>query len=390
MLNPTQLTSRLFGSVVVVMVLVFGALISSWFGMDAEEGGKQAVFEASTLARHALEAKSLAAGLTAAQSVYALDVLRDSASANREPYQLVLGQLRSRLAAFDEAGLPVNEQALLRAARRAMDRFQTLDVEINATLRRGAPEDKLDAAAYIVDGASAQVLHVSELVSALAGAIVRRAEDASENASIASYHARILLIAFGGSSLLLALILARVLTESMAKRAELMERLEQLARTDSLTGVPNRRVWDEELAKGLERARRTGVRCTVGIIDLDHFKLFNDTNGHVQGDALLTRIAQLFSAQLRSGDLMARYGGEEFAVLLHECDVAEAAQLFNRLHEASPAGQTFSAGLSDTDGKEHESEVVRRADEALYRAKASGRNRTEVLAGPLGGQAVAA
>jgi diguanylate cyclase (GGDEF)-like protein len=169
-----------------------------------------------------------------------------------------------------------------------------------------------------------------------------------------------------------------------------MVRLEQLARTDSLTGVPNRRVWDEELTRGLERARRTRQRCTVGIIDLDHFKQYNDANGHIQGDALLKEIAQLFASHLRSGDLIARYGGEEFAVFLHECDLEEAGQLFNRLHQAGPAGQTFSAGLADTDGKEDDYEVVARADEALYRAKAAGRNRTEVIASPREGQAAAA
>ena len=390
MLNPKQLSWRLFGSVVVVMVLVFGALISSWVGMNAEEGGKQAVFEASSLARHALEARSLAAELTSAQSVYALDVLRDAPSPNRETYLRVLAQLRERLEGFDEAVLPGNEQALLRSARRAIDRFQKLDSEIDTTLRRGAKADKLEAVEYIVDAASAQALHASEMVRALAELVIRRAEDASEAASIASYHARILLIAFGGSSLLLALILARVLTESMAKRADLMQRLEELARIDGLTGVPNRRVWDEELGKGLERARRTGQLCTVGIIDLDHFKRYNDTYGHPEGDALLKAVAQLLAAQLRIGDLIARYGGEEFAVLLHDCDSERARYLFAGLHQSVPSGQTFSAGIADTDGKEDDHLVVTRADEALYRAKAGGRNRTEVVSHPMAGRAIAA
>jgi diguanylate cyclase (GGDEF)-like protein len=302
----------------------------------------------------------------------------------------VLARLNKRLAGFDEGVLPLNEQALLRAARRAVDRFQKLDEEIDATVRKGGREDRLNAAGYIVDAASAQVLHASDMVRALADLIIRRAEDASETASIASYQARILLIVFGGSSLLLALILARVLTESMAKRSELMQRLEQLARTDSLTGLPNRRIWDEELAKGLERARRTRQRCTVGIIDLDHFKRYNDTNGHLGGDLLLKTIATSFSAQLRRGDLIARYGGEEFAVLLHECDVAQASQFFGRLHQSNLAGQTFSAGIADTDGREDDQAVVARADEALYRAKAGGRNRTEVVGPAVINHAVAA
>ena len=390
MLNPNQLSWRLFGSVVAVMVLVFGALISSWVGMNAEEDGKQAVFEASSLARDALDVKSLAAELAAAQSVYALDVLRDSAGANREHYLRLLAQLRERLAAFDEKSLPANEQAVLRAARRAMERFQKLDAEIVAAFSRGAKEDKLEAAGYVVDAASAQALHAADMVRTLADLVIRRAGEASEAASIASYQARILLIAFGGSSLLLALILARVLTESMAKRAELMRRLEEMARVDGLTGVPNRRVWDEELTKGFERARRTGQRCSVGIIDLDHFKRFNDSRGHPAGDALLKSFAQTLARQLRTGDLVARYGGEEFAVLLHQCDAEKARQLFARLHECVPEGQTFSAGIADTDGQEDERQAVSRADEALYRAKAAGRNRTEDVALPPPSRAAAA
>jgi len=390
MLNPKQLSWRLFGSVVAVMVLVFGALISSWVGMNAEESGKQAVFEASSLARDALEAKSLAAELTSAQSVYALDVLRDAPNPNREDYLRVLAQLRERLAGFDEAHLPADEQALLRSARRAIERFQKLDAEIEATVRRGARADKLEAVEYIVDAASAQVLHASEMVRALSELVIRRAAEASETASIASYQARILLIAFGGSSLLLALILARVLTESMAKRADLMRRLEELARVDGLTGVPNRRVWDEELAKGLERARRSGKVCSVGIIDLDHFKQYNDTRGHPEGDALLKAVAQLLAGRVRAGDLVARYGGEEFAVLLHDCDADRAHGLFSRLHESIPSGQTFSAGIADTDGTEGAHLVVSRADEALYRAKHGGRNRTEVVSYLDAGRAIAA
>ena len=390
MLNPKQLSWRLFGSVVAVMVLVFGALISSWLGMNAEENGKQAVFEASSLARDALEAKALAAELTSAQSVYALDVLREAPSPNREAYLRVLVQLRERLAAFDEAVLPPDEQALLRSARRAIERFQKLDTEIEATVRRGARADKLEAAEYIVDAANAQALHASEMVRALSELVIRRAAEASEAASIASYQARVLLIAFGGSSLLLALILARVLTESMGKRADLMQRLEQLARVDGLTGVPNRRVWDEELAKGLERARRSGTVCSVGLIDLDHFKRYNDTFGHPEGDALLKAVAQLLAGQVRAGDLVARYGGEEFAVLLHDCDAGRAHRLFARLHESIPSGQTFSAGVTDTDGKEEDHVVVARADEALYRAKGAGRNRTEVVSHLEASRAIAA
>jgi len=187
---------------------------------------------------------------------------------------------------------------------------------------------------------------------------------------------RVLILALSGTSLLLALILARALTQSMKRQAELVRQLAELARVDGLTGVPNRRVWDEELAKGLERARRAGKPCSVGLIDLDHFKRFNDTHGHQRGDALLRSTAQAFASRLRNDDLIARYGGEEFAVLLHGCDLESATRLFDRLQGMLPAGQTFSAGITASDGREGVQAVLGRAYAALYRAKALGRNRT--------------
>ena len=188
--------------------------------------------------------------------------------------------------------------------------------------------------------------------------------------------ARVLLTISGGVALLLALALVRALTGSMSRQAKLVRQLTELARVDGLTGVPNRRVWDEELVRGLERARRTGKPCSVGLIDLDHFKRFNDTNGHQRGDALLRSCAQAFASRMRNDDLIARYGGEEFAVLLHGCSLKDAARLFDRLQGILPGGQTFSAGITTSEGREDIHAVVGRADAALYRAKERGRNCT--------------
>jgi diguanylate cyclase (GGDEF)-like protein len=96
----------------------------------------------------------------------------------------------------------------------------------------------------------------------------------------------------------------------------------------------------------------------------------------------LRSTAQAFAARLRNDDLIARYGGEEFAVLLHGCDLENAMRLFDRLQGMLPAGQTFSAGIASSDGREEGQAVVGRADAALYRAKELGRNRT--LAAPAG------
>ncbi len=157
---------------------------------------------------------------------------------------------------------------------------------------------------------------------------------------------------------------------------QLMSRLAALATTDSLTGLPNRRAWDDRLGQLMARARRTGQPLTVAMLDLDHFKAFNDTHGHVRGDALLATTARRFAAQLREVDLLARWGGEEFAVALPDCDVAVATATMQRLRAEVSHGQTASVGHATWDGAESAEQLLGRADAALYDAKTSGRDRT--------------
>ncbi len=156
----------------------------------------------------------------------------------------------------------------------------------------------------------------------------------------------------------------------------LLSRLALLATTDSLTGLPNRRAWDDRLGQLLTRARRTGEPLTVAMIDLDHFKAFNDTHGHVRGDALLATTSRRFAAQLREVDLLARWGGEEFAVALPHCTADEAAAILQRLRGEVSHGQTCSVGHATWDGRETPEHLLARADAALYDAKATGRDRS--------------
>jgi diguanylate cyclase (GGDEF)-like protein/PAS domain S-box-containing protein len=160
------------------------------------------------------------------------------------------------------------------------------------------------------------------------------------------------------------------------QRSELLDRLAELSRTDELTGLPNRRAWEELLDRELRVARRTGLPLSVVMLDLDFFKAYNDQHGHQGGDRLLWLAGHLWRENLRDTDVLARWGGEEFGLLLPACDAASARQLLDRLHELPLDGVTFSAGIAEWDGACSDEALIGRADGALYAAKRAGRNRT--------------
>lgn len=165
-----------------------------------------------------------------------------------------------------------------------------------------------------------------------------------------------------------------------------MRLLDHLARTDPLTAVANRRAWEEELPRELARCRRDRARLCVALLDLDRFKAFNDMRGHQEGDWLLQHLAAAWRDTLRESDFIARYGGEEFAVLLRHCTLDHAGLLVERLRMVVPDEQTVSVGLASWDGSESAQELVARADEALYEAKAAGRDRVKISGHRLAGR----
>jgi diguanylate cyclase (GGDEF)-like protein len=165
-------------------------------------------------------------------------------------------------------------------------------------------------------------------------------------------------------------------------RLELLGRLGAMARTDDLTGLPNRRAWEEQAPREIERARREQIPLCVALIDLDHFKHYNDAQGHQAGDRLLKQAAAAWQHELRTTDTLARYGGEEFALLLAGCDADQALATLERVREATPEGQECSAGLAIWDGAESSFELFGRADAALYEAKRAGRGRCVWAAAP--------
>lgn len=156
----------------------------------------------------------------------------------------------------------------------------------------------------------------------------------------------------------------------------LVESIRESARTDFLTRLPNRGTWDIALEDALRHQSSAQRPIAVAVLDLDHFKHFNDDFGHSRGDALLQEMAKAWQNLIRGNDLIARYGGEEFAVLLYGCTKERALEVVDRLRATTPKGSTASAGVAVWDGQQTPSALMARADAALYDAKRQGRNRT--------------
>jgi diguanylate cyclase (GGDEF)-like protein len=171
----------------------------------------------------------------------------------------------------------------------------------------------------------------------------------------------------------------------LVQQRRLRTRLKRLAEADELTGLPNRRAILEILNDAA--ARRRGGRA-IAMLDIDHFKRVNDRFGHAAGDAALVTFATACSSVLREGDVMGRLGGEEFLLVLHSARAAELQPLFDRMRgalqaravEGMPADErlTFSMGAVDVPAEANLEGALRAADEALYRAKAAGRDRMEI------------
>ena len=145
---------------------------------------------------------------------------------------------------------------------------------------------------------------------------------------------------------------------------------------DRLTGLANRARWDDELVREVARAHRSAEPLSVAVFDIDHFKAINDARGHRAGDGVLRDAAAAWASQLRAGDLLARHGGEEFALLLPGVELDAARQAVERIRHRTPHGVTCSAGVAQLRHDDSSASLVARADDALYRAKRTGRDRT--------------
>jgi diguanylate cyclase (GGDEF)-like protein len=165
----------------------------------------------------------------------------------------------------------------------------------------------------------------------------------------------------------------------LINRMSVIERLEALTRTDALTGVANRRALMERLDHEMRLSRRTGDQFTAVMVDLDFFKRYNDTFGHLAGDAALVSVASMLHNRLRTTDVVARYGGQQFCLLLTDTTAALARQIVDELRRLignidGPQRLTFSAGLAQWDGNETAEELLNRARDAMHHAKSAGRD----------------
>lgn len=182
----------------------------------------------------------------------------------------------------------------------------------------------------------------------------------------------------------------RANNETVSESVQKRHLYERAAMFDGLTGVHNRRWLDDTLHRMVDRYGRDGGGMCVALIDIDHFKNFNDTYGHDAGDLVLSTVASLLSKNLRPTDQVARFGGEEFVVLFPGSSIQEAFDAAERVREVvgsaslvSPTGDelpsvTFSAGVAALTAKQNPAELLKTADRAMYEAKAAGRNQVSL------------
>lgn len=174
----------------------------------------------------------------------------------------------------------------------------------------------------------------------------------------------------------------------LTERRQREEQLAFMATHDSLTGLPNRRMFESTLSRAVSRARR-GTQSVLLVLDIDNFKSYNDSHGHLEGDQALINFSLLLQRHVRAGDLLARIGGDEFAVLFEQTEVGEAVEIAERMRTAAGSEEFvaharlhelgFSAGLVPIDGALESRGAFDLADEAMYEAKEHGRNRVVVL-----------
>lgn len=332
---------------------------------------------ALTLSQAALEAQQSSADLRSWQARNARELPLGTESPTSAAEFAALGriaaELRGRLERLSALETPADHQQKLAQLQQSLLGFERIAQQASDPGGRGA---ELSRAALLASSAEFDALEHS--LTELVGSTHARAAASARHAEGLSDTARVALIGFSATALLLALTLIGLTLRTLRANNALLDRMSHLAQEDGLTGIANRRTLDEMLPVEFARARRSGQPLTLVMMDLDHFKRYNDRRGHAAGDALLRGAAQAWLKQMRPTDLLARYGGEEFTLVLPACTADQAAQLVDRLRPLMPDRQTFSAGVATWEATETPTELLQRADRALSLAKKGGRNRTMI------------
>lgn len=381
MLTPFSITSSRLAKAGLILaaalLLLAGGLFAAGAARDDEELEHRYV-RTLALAAQAIEAQRSAA------RVYER-LARYSARSAELPSGAPADELRELQSSIDELGRQLgllgDDQGDVLApdetawAAQAARQLRALAADLEALRKSG------DASGLHRRLAAASDSELRQIDASLGSLLsLRRAQidDAARQARQTGRLARISVFAAGVLALSLGVLLTLLAWRWLSANAVLMEQLTQMAREDGLTGVANRRTLDERLPQEMARARRQKYPLSVVMIDLDHFKRFNDRRGHAAGDTLLRTAAQAWSRQLRPSDLLARYGGEEFTLVLPACDQAQAQRMVERLQPLVPDKQTFSAGIATWNRSGNAQELLAAADQALLAAKRAGRNRIVV------------
>lgn len=365
--------------VVLAVALMAGGVLLAMQSMSVEDQVRNYYEDALALSQLALETQLSSVQLRDAQTRAARDVaqLRLLAPAPAPPALegavVALGAKLDQIARFD---LSVEEQARVSELKDALTQIGSVNTQLSDAGSRGGVG--IDTVRELA-AQSQQQFEAFEMSLADLGSAVRlRTVGAARRADELNVVARYALIVFSVVSLALGMLSVILMLRTLHENRMLLDRMQHLAQEDALTGAINRRGLDDALPIEFSRAQRNGEPLTLVMIDLDHFKRYNDRRGHPAGDAVLRGAAQAWLKQLRPTDALARYGGEEFTLVLPSTDADRAAHLVDRLRPAVPDRQTFSAGIATWDGHETAAEVLQRADQALLQAKKAGRNRSMV------------
>jgi len=353
--------------------VVGGGILLAARAMDVDREVHRRYDHAHPFVELALEASQVSAAL------HELQAASVGAGANLFPARTTLLDDVARLESQLQRIGKLDPTAEERTVARDLDRVV---VSIRSTLqdKPGQTPGRLPGTVTLPTALAEQAEGIERLLPRLNAMARARTAQAAQNAEAFLGVARTAVVGFAVLTAVLAAVLSSLTLRALQANRELLRRLEQNALKDPLTGTVNRRGLDETLPHERARAARSGEPLTVVMIDLDHFKRYNDRQGHAGGDALLRAAAQGWLKQLRPTDMLARYGGEEFTLVLPACGSDQAAALVSRLRPVMPDHQTFSAGIATWNGTETTDELMQRADAALLKAKRSGRNRTLIAA----------